>query len=141
MEVTAEIRRVMVAHAVSCLPDEACGLLASDGSGRLCAVYCLRNATPSPTAYTLDPEEHFRALRDAESRGRRLAGVFHSHPKGPAAPSPTDVAQALEPDWLYVVVSLEDPAVPEVRGFWIRGGSVEEEALVDPAPAGAEVLR
>jgi len=123
----------MVAHASFCLPDEACGLLAADGAGRLRMAYCLSNSAPSPTAFTLDPGEHFRALRHAEARGWHLAGVFHSHPGGPAFPSATDIAQALEPEWLYVVVGvvvgLQAPAVPEVRGFWIRGGVVEEEPL------------
>jgi proteasome lid subunit RPN8/RPN11 len=137
MEVPAEIRRAMVAHASFCLPDEACGLLAADTAGRLRMAYCLSNATPSPAAYTLDPAEHFRALRFTESRGWRLAGVFHSHPAGPAYPSPTDVAQALEPEWLYVVVGFPGPGAPEVRGFWIKGGVVEEEPL---EAAAGEVL-
>jgi proteasome lid subunit RPN8/RPN11 len=129
MQLPAEIRAAMVAHAAFSLPEEACGLLAADGSGRLRMAYCLSNASPSPTAYTVDPAEHFRAMRHAESRGWHLAGVFHSHPAGPAYPSPTDVAQALEPDWLYVVVGLAGPGAAEVRGFWIRGGVVEEEPL------------
>ena len=133
MDLPAEIRRAMVAHASFCLPDEGCGLLAADRAGRLRMVYCLSNAAPSPSAYTLDPVEHFRALRHAEGRGWHLAGVFHSHPQGPAFPSLTDVAQAFEPEWLYVVVSLEDPGVPEVRGFWITGGEVAEEPLGAPA--------
>lgn len=139
MELPAEIRRVMVAHALSCLPDEACGLLAADAAGRLRAAYCLPNAAASPTTYTLDPEEHFRALREVEGRGWHLAGVFHSHPRGTAQPSPTDVAQALEPDWLYVVLGLQNPAAPEVRGFWINEGRVEEEGLVEMAGAATEV--
>ena len=74
MEMPAEIRRAMVAHAKFCVPDEACGLLAADSSGRLCMAYCLSNAAPSPAAFTLDPGEHFRALRHAESGGWHLAG-------------------------------------------------------------------
>lgn len=139
MDLPAEIRRAVVAHAAFCLPDEGCGLLAADGSGRLRMAYCLSNATPSPSAYTLDPVEHFRALRHAEAQGWHLAGVFHSHPRGPAVPSPTDAAQAFEPDWLYVVVSLEEPAAPEVRGFWIRSGLVAEEPLLVVSGAVAEV--
>lgn len=140
MELPAEMRRAMVAHAVFSLPGEACGLLAADADGRLRLAYCLSNATPSPTAYTLDPGEHFRAMRHAEAQGWHLAGVFHSHPRGRAYPSPTDVAQALEPDWLYVVVGLANPALPEVRGFWIREGRVEEEALVEAVEKPVVVL-
>ena len=130
MEVPAEIRRAMVAHALFCYPEEACGLLAADEEGRLRMAYCLGNADASPVTYTLDPQEHFRALRHAEANGWHLAGVFHSHTRSPARPSPTDVARALEPDWLYVLVGLEDRGDPEVRGFWIREGTVEEEPLV-----------
>ncbi len=121
MEVPAEIRRAMVAHAAFCLPDEACGLLAADAAGLLRMTY--------------------RALRHAEARGWHLAGVFHSHPGGPAYPSPTDIAQALEPEWLYVVVGLQAPAAPEVRAFWIRDGVVVEETVREVAGEAAEALR
>lgn len=119
----------MVAHALFCYPEEACGLLAADEEGRLRMAYCLSNADRSPATYALEPQEHFRALRHAEARGWHLAGVFHSHSHSPAYPSPTDVARALEPDWLYVLVSLADREAPEARGFWIRDGNVEEEPL------------
>lgn len=131
----------MVAHASFCLPDEACGLLAADAAGRLRMAYCLSNSAPSPTAFTLDPGEHFRALRHAEAQGWHLAGVFHSHPGGPAFPSATDVAQALEPEWLYVVVGLQPSAAPEVRGFWIREAVIEEEVLQEAAGEAAEASR
>ena len=127
----------MIAHSLAWYPEEACGLLAADEGGRLCRAYCLRNVDHSPVAYTLDPQEHFRALRDAEAQGWHLAGVFHSHPQTSPHPSPTDVARALEPDWLYVLVGLGDRTAPEVRGFWIRHGKVEEEPLV--GQPGAEV--
>jgi len=139
MDVPPEIRRAMVAHALFCDPEEACGLLAADEEGRLRMAYCLGNADRSAVTYSLDPQEHFRALRHAEANGWHLAGVFHSHTHSPARPSPTDVAQAFEPDWLYVLVSLEDRDAPEVRGFWIRDGKVEEEPLAVSARAVMEV--
>ena len=37
-----------------------------------------------------------------------IIGVFHSHTHTDAYPSPTDVAQAPDPDWHYVLVSLRD---------------------------------
>ena len=129
MQMPDEIRRAMIAHARFSAPEEACGLLAADDAGALRMVYCLTNTDHSPVAFTLDPTEHYRALRHAETRGWRLAGVFHSHPGTGAYPSPTDVAGALEPEWLYVVVSLEASDDPVVRGFWIEEGRVVEEPL------------
>jgi proteasome lid subunit RPN8/RPN11 len=141
MEVPAEIRRAMVAHALFCHPEEGCGLLAADEQGRLRMVYCLTNVDHSSVTYTLEPEEHFRALRHAEARGWHLAGVFHSHTESPAYPSPTDVARALEPDWLYVLVSLQDREAPVVRGFWIRDDRVAEEPLTERPGETVEVLQ
>ncbi len=131
----------MSAHSLFCLPEEGCGLLVADEEGRLRMAYCLSNADHSPSKYTLDPQEHFRALRHAEACGWHLAGVFHSHPGGPAHPSPTDVARALEPEWLYVVVGLADRDAPEVRGYWIRDGKVEEEPFSEQTGETEEMWR
>jgi hypothetical protein len=38
------------------------------------------------------------------------------------------VAGALDPDWLYVIVSLSDESNPEVRAFRIEAGAVAEVA-------------
>lgn len=130
MEIPAQIRAAMVAHARFCHPHEACGLLAVDGGGRLRMAYCLTNVEQSPVSYTVDPTEHLRAMIHAERQGWSLGGVFHSHTHSEAYPSRTDVTRALEPDWLYALVGLEDPDHPEVRGFWIRDGNITEEPLV-----------
>lgn len=130
MEVPRQIHDAMVAHALFCFPEEACGLLAADPDGRLRMAYCLTNADHSPSTYTVDPTEHFRALRHAERQGWHLAGAFHSHTRSAPYPSPTDLTLAAEPEWLYVIVGLADLRAPKVRGYWIRDGKVEEEPLV-----------
>jgi proteasome lid subunit RPN8/RPN11 len=134
MEMPAEVCDAMVAHARFCYPEEACGLLACDPEGRVRMVYALTNAEHSPVAYTVDPAEHLNAMRHAERNGWELAGVFHSHTHSPAYPSPTDVARAVEPGWVYVLVSLEDAECPEVRAFRIEDGNIVEEPLRDGGP-------
>ena len=119
-----QIRLAILAHAENCIPDECCGLLATDGEGRFRFAYPLSNADPSPVSYTIDPDEHFQAMRHAESMGWEIAGVFHSHPGGTAMPSMIDVQSALEPEWMYLIA-----APGEIRGFYIRNGGVEEIAL------------
>ncbi len=130
MILPAQIREAIVTHARFCYPEEACGLLAAAADGELRMAICMANADRSPTRYTLDPTEHFRALRYAEANGWELAGVFHSHTHSAAYPSPTDVALAADPTWLYVIASLGDLRNPEVRGYWIRAGVVAEEPLL-----------
>jgi proteasome lid subunit RPN8/RPN11 len=136
--IPAQIHQAIVAHAYWCHPEEACGLLAGDAGGNLRMAYPLTNLLASPTNYTIDPAEHVKALRHADRQGWELVGVFHSHPHTRAYPSPTDVRLAVEPDWLYVVVGLEDIHRPSVRGYRIRDGAITEERLTTedtPEPA------
>ncbi len=120
----------MVAHCLSGLPDEACGLLGGvAATGEVTACYPTRNAAASAKVYTVDPRDHLRADRDAEAAGNAIIGVFHSHTHTDAYPSPTDVAQAPDPSWHYVLVSLRDTQ-PVVRSYRIEGSVVTEEPLV-----------
>lgn len=97
-------------------------MLAMDDD-RIVEVYPTANEDASPISYTVPPQEHFDALVDAESQGWRLGGVFHSHPRGPARPSKTDMARLTDSEWIYLVVDLggEDPAVTG----WKDGDEVE----------------
>jgi len=120
----------MVAHCINGLPDEACGLLGGlRDTGEVTACYPTTNAAASAVVYTVDPKEHLRADREAERQGVEIIGVFHSHTHTDAYPSATDVAQAPDPGWHYVLVSLRDTH-PVVRSYSIVGGAVAEESVI-----------
>jgi proteasome lid subunit RPN8/RPN11 len=128
----------LVAHLYDGLPDEACGLLGGrlDAGGgepaRASLFYRSPNVAASSRVYTIDPKVHLRADRDAEDRGLEIVGVVHSHTHTEPYPSPTDVAQAPDPAWHYVIVSFRQ-GPPVLRSYRIREGGIEEEpvALVD----------
>jgi [CysO sulfur-carrier protein]-S-L-cysteine hydrolase len=129
LRLTADVRRQMVEHCLAGLPEEACGLLGGTPDPASATVlYPTRNVAESARLYTVDPLEHLKADRDAEARGLELIGVFHSHTHTEAYPSPTDVAQAPDPGWHYVLVSLRY-ADPVVRSFRIVDGAIEEEEV------------
>jgi len=120
----------MVGHAYDGLPDEACGLLAGPpGAATISRFYPCRNAAASSRIYALDPREHLRADRDAEDAGLEIVGVMHSHTHTDAYPSPTDVAQAPDPGWHYIIVSLCQ-AEPVTRSYRIMDGKIGEESIV-----------
>ena len=126
----ADLHAVMVAHCLAGLPDEACGLLAGPAAtGDVARIYPTANAAASAKLYTVDPKDHLRADRDAEANGFEIIGVFHSHTHTEAYPSPTDVAQAPDPGWHYVLVSLEHPE-PVVRSYRIVDGAITEEPVL-----------
>jgi proteasome lid subunit RPN8/RPN11 len=126
VQIPSPIWEAVMAHARFCAPEECCGLLAADGDGSIRFAYPLTNSYHSPVRFNIEPAEMFGALRHAESNGWELAGSFHSHPAGPAYPSPTDQAEAAEPGWLYLVASLRPS---ELRGFRLSGAAPVEVAL------------
>lgn len=120
----------MVAHCITGLPDEACGLLTGDRiTGEVAACYPTPNAAASARLYSVDPRDILRVDRDADAQGVEIIGVFHSHTHTDAYPSPTDVAQAPDPGWHYVLVSLRDTH-PVVRSYSIVDGRIDEESVV-----------
>jgi proteasome lid subunit RPN8/RPN11 len=119
-------------------PAEACGLLAGElGDNDVRAVYPCGNAAPpdkQDVVYELDSGDYLRADRDAQANGWEIIGVYHSHTHTEALPSPTDIAQAPDPSWHYILVSTRHPS-PVVRSFSIVDGEVAEEPLVLERPA------
>lgn len=92
-------------------------------------VYPATNAARSARVYTVEPKDLLRSDREAERAGLSLIGVWHSHTHTPAYPSPTDIAQAPDPFWHYVLVSLSDTD-PVLRSYRIVGGEVTEEQVL-----------
>ena len=129
LELTRADHLAMLAHALDGLPLEACGLFAAaPGSERVEVFYPCHNAAASAKLYTVEPRDQLRADRDAEERGLEIVGVMHSHTHTDAYPSPTDVAQAPDPNWHYVIVSLRQPE-PVLRSYRIVDGTIAEEPV------------
>jgi proteasome lid subunit RPN8/RPN11 len=124
-----DVRERLVAHAREEAPNECCGLLVGSGSV-IDECVRARNLEASPTRYLLDPADHFAAIRRLRGSGRAVLGVYHSHPASPAVPSPSDLAEALYPDFIWVIVSLASPECPEVSAYRIRDGAVTPLAVV-----------
>ncbi len=130
LRLSEDVYRQLVGHCYDGLPLEACGLLAGDAeSAKATRCYPTRNDAASSRVYTVNGTDFLRADRDAEDNGLTILGVFHSHTHTDAYPSPTDVAQAPDPTWHYVLVSLRDTA-PVVRSYRIVDGKISEEPVV-----------
>jgi [CysO sulfur-carrier protein]-S-L-cysteine hydrolase len=123
--VPGSVARAIEAHVRTCLPEEACGLLAFDAGGRMRFAYPLTNADRSEVSFTVAPEEHFGAVRHAERNGWEVMGAFHSHPASAPVPSETDVARAPDTEWVHLVAGMDGDAVV-IRAFRIVGGQVSE---------------
>jgi proteasome lid subunit RPN8/RPN11 len=127
-----DLYMAMVAHCLVGLPDEACGLLVGAYEGEeVTHLFPTVNAAASAMVYEIDPKEMLGVDRKAQSLGADIMGCFHSHTHTDAYPSPTDVRQALDPGWHYVLVSLRDTH-PVLRSYRIVEGEIAEEPVEVP---------
>lgn len=149
----------IIAHAKELTPYECCGFLAGN-ENTVGKVYRIKNVVSvegaveaasfdeakirhlshlSPEeraeiAFIMDSVEMFKAVKDMRKQGLKLQVVYHSHPKDPARPSPTDIkiANDWEESWsqlnltipIYLLISLMDTSKPEIKAYWIKSGHV-----------------
>ena len=142
----------IIAHAKELTPYECCGFLAGVGNTvtkvyRIKNVVSLEGAVESASfdeakvqhlshlspeeraeiAFIMDSAEMFQAVKDIRKQNLRLQVVYHSHPKDPARPSPTDLklAHDWEESWshlnltlpMYLLVSLKNALKPDVKTY------------------------
>jgi [CysO sulfur-carrier protein]-S-L-cysteine hydrolase len=128
VRISRQIVDEVIAHAREEAPNECCGMIGGE-DGSAGTIYRSINAEASPLRYSLDASDQFRIMEEMEESGEELLAIYHSHTASAAYPSQTDVNLAAYPDAVYLIVSLQRPDDPEVRGFWIRDGEIEEADL------------
>ncbi|MGO8875126.1 MAG: M67 family metallopeptidase [Acidimicrobiales bacterium] len=129
LRITEERLAEMVAHCIRCVPEEGCGLLVGEQDGSVVSVHPTQNVAASAQVYTVDPREYLRIDRQAEDDGLAVIGVFHSHTHTDPWPSPTDVRQAPDAAWHYVLIGLRHEAA-STRSYRIVDGNICEEPVV-----------
>jgi len=92
------------------------------------AIIPTTNVLHSRVRYRIEPLEQLKAFEDFEELGWELVGIYHSHPNGPDAPSPTDVAEAYYPEAVYLIWS-HRTGEWNCRGFLIQDGNIDEVRL------------
>ncbi|EME69632.1 Mov34/MPN/PAD-1 [Paramagnetospirillum caucaseum] len=141
----------IAAAAEAAWPAEGCGLLIGRGR-RVITVTRVVPAgnllkTEGNDRFELDPAVRFAAERSLRGTQERVIGHWHSHPDGSAHPSATDLAQAWEPDliWLIVGTAADADGRPQAvqmrahrldraagRMFPVRMEMAEKRACQDP---------
>lgn len=108
-----ELYAEMQAAAKAAFPQEACGLIASTGVTQ--RLILARNLSEDPErTFDLDPEAWLKVRDDEE-----VVGIFHSHPKGTAKPSPADLSmiEATNLPWHIVGLVGDDYRVVNPSGY------------------------
>ncbi len=110
-----DIRDAILDHVRDELPNEACGLIAFEGSSPV-RLTPGTNILASPTRYRMNDIEVVVAIEEMDRRGWWLGAIYHSHPSSAPVPSDTDLAEANWPGALMMIVSLVHDE-PELRAY------------------------
>ena len=105
---------------------ECCGLLAGR-EGVITRAFPAANAAANPAkSFEIAPIELFGLVREMRAAGLDFLGIYHSHPTGENAPSPTDIERAYYPEVAYFILSPAAGAPRPIRAFTIREGRATE---------------
>lgn len=118
---TIQQQQSIFEHALQETPNECCGILvgtASDEHRFVQQVHCLANVWEGERThrFMIDAKVHLRLQREARESLLSIVGFYHSHPQGTANPSAFD-AELAWPDHSYVIVSLRDGRVEEIKSW------------------------
>lgn len=127
IRVSAAAMAELRAHCSRVRPEEACGLLvgAEDAVARIEPAENV--AEDRLRRFEVDPRLLLRLHRELRSGPLSVLGVYHSHPEGPSEPSPTDLAKALDPELIWLIVGADGAA----RAWRIEDGRAREIALME----------
>lgn len=111
-------------HAMACLPEEACGLVAGveseEGVREIKKVYLLTNIDHTNEHFSIDPREQLSAVKDMRAKGLKPLGNWHSHPESPSRPSEEDKRLAADSEATYLILSLMEEDKPVLNAFHIE---------------------
>ncbi|PWR21695.1 Mov34/MPN/PAD-1 family protein [Zavarzinia compransoris] len=133
IRLTRAVLGAVCAHARAALPAECCGLLLGPAGAPVLADEAVASANLAPAggldAFEIDTALHLALQRRARDAGRRILGLYHSHPGGLPIPSARDRAGAWDHGLVWLIVG--DGGIvrawrPGVHGF------TEAAVEVDP---------
>lgn len=110
------VRSEAMVHLLQSSPNEGVGMLGvhtpirtDTGIEATAALFIPgRNTEASPVRYTMDPRDVIAAFRTFREQGLRLGAIVHSHLRGPATPSISDVNEWNYPEALMLIASFAE---------------------------------
>jgi proteasome lid subunit RPN8/RPN11 len=128
--------QVLRRHGEEAYPAESCGVLLGPpgvaGARPREVTRALRcaNAAAEPRRhFEIDPHDLLRIARASRAAGEEIVGFYHSHPDGPAEPSPSDLDCATWPGCTAVITGVVAGRAAETRGFVLRAGVGDRPAF------------
>ena len=100
--IPGELQDAMLKHVISCLPEEACGMIGGQ-KDRAQVVLPAVNELHSPTAFRMAASDLVKHFYRLEAQNLDLIAIYHSHPNGPVVPSNQDLREFNYPGVCYLI--------------------------------------
>lgn len=121
--IPTELLDAIKAQGEAAYPHECCGLLV--GSINPEGITLIRRVVPSPNvsqtnakdSFEVDAKVRFHVMRSVEDTSEDIIGHYHSHPDHPAQPSNTDISMAYEPEFVWLIVAVEQGQATDVKAW------------------------
>jgi proteasome lid subunit RPN8/RPN11 len=127
--ITQAALETIAAHSRSEHPRECCGLLTGTPQAILKAVPVENVAADPFRRFEIAPEAYFAEIRRCREHGGEVVGAYHSHPRSPPEPSPTDLEMAFG-EFIFVIASpVTGSDEIDVRAYVLRDETLAELAL------------
>ena len=125
---------IMREHLEDKYPYEACGFFSGEETSHhreINDLWSVENKSPEDMKrkFLIDPLDYIKAEHKTIENQTNLLGLFHSHPDHIAFPSEHDLAAA-QPYFSYVIASVYDGKLTEIRSFRLVDGKFVEEELI-----------
>ncbi len=112
-----DVDQALRAHAERAWPEECCGALLGDRASVFVALPLENTAGDRRRGFLVSARDSLRVEAEAEARGLRWVGVYHSHPDAPAVPSAADGSTAW-PDGWTVIIPVRAGVAGDPRAYW-----------------------
>ncbi len=123
-------QKFILDHIQSRPEEEVCGLVGGYWQGHTAVaqqVVAIDNISTAPAiSYRMHPQMQIETMLAFDRRGWQVVAIYHSHPHGPAVPSPTDIDEAYYSDAVYLI-GLPDG---ELKAWQIGRGKTIEVTLI-----------
>lgn len=119
MKISRTAFETIQAHGAEGYPNEICGVLVGPtGEGRATEAKRARNiiVERSKDRYEIDPRDHIRIQREADSAGLDIVGYYHTHPDHPAQASVFDTERAWA-GYVYLIVAVHQGRAVDANAF------------------------
>lgn len=124
----------LIREAIESYPAECCGFLLGkeNGDNRIVTkvMVCKNVSAVGAKEFLISAHDYRKAEKEADEKGLKLLGIYHSHPNWDAVPSDKDAQNAF-PYFSYLIISVYKNKISSARSWRLDDTfALKEEPII-----------